>query len=143
MVAYWLGQAPGHLTFFTSSLHLYEQHFKKAQQLLDRHPATSRLSRFTPPTLAHFGTPLDEFDAAMTEWMRVEAHMRSGANLSTLDCRLTDPLLMAYAQMIDVFWAFKRHETTWVIEGKLADLADSGLRYAAAEFLDRPQSQNH
>jgi len=143
VVAHWLGQAPGHLTFFTSSLHLYEHHFKKAQELLNRHPATSRLARAAPSTVPHFATPRDEFDAAITEWMRVEGGMRSGANLSTLDCRLTDPLLMAYAQMIDVFWAFKRQEVPSLIEEKLADLGDSDLRFAATEFLGRPHGQSH
>jgi thymidylate synthase len=143
VVAHWLGQAPGHLTFFTSSLHLYEYHFQKAQKLLERHAATFWDARAAPLTVPHFGTPFDEFDDAITEWMRVEVGMRTGADLSTLNCRLKDPLLMAYAQMIDLFWAFKRQEISSVVEGKLAELGDSDLRYAATEFLGRPHGQYH
>ena len=37
MVAFWLGQEPGRLVFFTSSMHLYERHFDRARQILGQH----------------------------------------------------------------------------------------------------------
>jgi thymidylate synthase len=139
MVAFWLEQKPGRFTLFTSSLHLYERHFSRAQRLL-AHPRAHAQPIHASP---HFATPWESLAAELAEWMRIEANMRTGAPLESLSSRLTDPLLTAYAQMIDLFWTFKRQEGQVAIDRRLANLGDSDLRYAAAEFLRRSHGQNH
>lgn len=69
--------------------------------------------------------------------------MRSGRELGETDCALADPLLTAYAQMIDLFWTFKREEDGATVAQRLAAIRDARLRVAAAEFLQRTHSQDH
>jgi hypothetical protein len=79
----------------------------------------------------------------MAEWMRVEAVMRSGVHLDQAECTLTDPLLTAYARMIDLFWAYKRKEGRAEIHQRLSAIRDTRLKAAANEFLLRAQGQHH
>lgn len=69
--------------------------------------------------------------------------MRSGIPLERANCTLTDPLLTVYAQMIDLFWTFKRQEGDPEVDRGLAAISDGRLRAAAAEFLQRAHSQDH
>jgi len=142
MVAHWLRQEPGHLVFFTSSMHMYERHFEKAGQIL-RQQSSEHYEDDLCNELPAFETPWENFTAEISEWMRVEQDMRSGRDLDHLDCTLTDPLLTSYAQMIDLFWMFKRREDSRAIEQKLAAISDATLREVAAEFLNRPRGQFH
>jgi thymidylate synthase len=142
MVAHWLRQEPGHLVFFTSSMHLYERHFEKAGRVL-RHQSSEHYEDDLRNQLPAFETPWESFTAEISEWMRVEQGMRSGRDLCHLDCSLTDPLLTSYAQMIDLFWMFKRREDSGVIEERLAAISDATLREVAAEFLNRRRGQFH
>jgi thymidylate synthase len=141
MVACWIGQQPGRLVFFTSSMHLYETHFDKAKRVLQREtPQPDHLADTPPPA---FTTPWETFSTEMTEWMRVEEAMRSGRGLAEAECTLTDPLLAAYAQMIDLFWTFKRDGHGDQAAQRLAAITDARLGTAAAEFLHRAHSDDH
>lgn len=141
MVACWLGQEPGRLVFFTSSMHLYEPHFDKAKHVLEQGAPQPDHHGDTPRPA--FITPWETFSTEMAEWMRVEEAMRSGQELGETDCALTDPLLTAYAQMIELFWTFKREEDGAKVAQRLAAIRDARLRAAAAEFLQRTHSQDH
>ena len=126
IVACWLGQEPGRLVFFTSSMHLYELHFDKAKQLLEQ--GTAQPDHHANAPRPAFTTPWEMFSTEMAEWMRVEEAMRSGLELAETDCTLTDPLLTAYAQMIDLFWTFKREEEVAKIDQRLAAIPPTHLR---------------
>jgi thymidylate synthase len=141
MVSYWLGQEPGRLVFFTSSMHLYEHHFGKARQLLDSNGAGPDID--VEARRPAFTTPWESFSMEMAEWMRVEAVMRSGVHLDQAECTLTDPLLTAYARMIDLVWAYKRKEGRAEIHQRLSAIRDTRLKAAANEFLLRAQGQHH
>jgi thymidylate synthase len=136
MVAYWVGQDPGRLVFFTSSMHLYERHFDKARELLGTAPAPMKYHHEVAPRLA-FTTPWEGFPREIAEWIRLEEAMRSGQELRVTNCTLTDPLLTAYAQMIDLFWTFKREKGDAKIDERLRLIADPRLNAAAMEFLHR------
>ncbi len=135
MVAYWLGLAPGRLVFFTSSMHLYERHFDRAKQLLES--SVGEMYTTFPTDRSDFSTAWPEFPAAMAEWMRIEKAMRSGASLEQAGSVLKDPLLTAYAQMLDVYWAHKRHDSAEIIQHLLAAVSDGRLRAAAQDYLRR------
>jgi thymidylate synthase len=132
MMAFWLGYAPGRLVFFSSSMHLYERHFSRATRVLDK--ATPRVRSGAGLS---FATPWRAFHGEMAEWMRVEQAMRSGTSLARAQCELTDPLMIAYAKMIDVFWAFERREPQASLDARLAALGDARLVDAAREFIER------
>lgn len=139
MMAYWLDHEPGHLIFFSSSMHLYQRHFEKASLLLEG--ASDPSEAYSEAPLLRFGTPWEQFPTELAEWMRVEARLRSGDDLEDVNCALTDPLLSAYARMIDLFWAFKRGAVNTDVERRLNSIGDSRLMTAAAEHLGRPHRE--
>lgn len=75
--------------------------------------------------------------------MRLEAGIRSGQDLAALDCNLTDPLLLAYIRMIDLYWSAQSGAEPSVLDDKLVELGDSRLAAAAREYLERTQRLQH
>lgn len=140
VMARWLRCAPGRLVFFSSSLHLYERHFDRASRLLASQPNRATSGEAEQP---QFDTDWEDAPAVWDEWMRLEVGIRSGQSLSTLDCNLTDPLLLAYIRMIDVYWSAQRGVESGVLDEKLAALGDGRLAAAAREYLERPQQLQH
>lgn len=140
VMARWLRCAPGRLAFFSSSLHLYERHFDRASRLLASQP--NRATSGEAEQL-RFDTDWEDAPAVWDEWMRLEVGIRSGQDLSTLDCNLTDPLLLAYIRMIDLYWSAQRGVESGVLDEKLAALGDGRLAAAAREYLERPQQLQH
>lgn len=132
----WLQCTPGRLVFFSSSLHLYERHFDRASRLLANQPSGEASGATERP---QFDTDWEDAPAAWAEWMRLEAGIRSGQDLSALKCNLTDPLLVAYIRMIDLYWSAQRGIDSAALEEKLATLGDGRLSAAAREYLERPQ----
>jgi thymidylate synthase len=140
LMAFWLNQRPGHLVFFTSSLHLYQRHFEAAERLL-ADAAKAQLKRSLLPA-PRFATDWQDFASELAEWMRLEEGIRHGSKLDELTSALTDPLLITYVHMIDLFWRFKRHEKLGDLEELLADEGDTRLREAALEFFRRPRGKS-
>lgn len=132
----WLRYMPGRLVFFSSSLHLYERHFDRASRLLASQPSPAASDATEKPK---FDTDWEDTPAAWAEWMRLEAGIRSGQDLSALDCNLTDPLLLAYIRMIDLYWSAQSGAEPSVLDDKLVELGDSRLAAAAREYLERTQ----
>jgi thymidylate synthase len=140
LMAFWLKQEPGRLVFFTSSLHLYQRHFDAAKRVL-ADVAKAQLEEAWLPA-PKFTTAWEDFAPELAEWMRVEERMRYGSKLDEITCSLTDPLLMAYAHMIDVFWRFKRHEDVGELEEMLTNEGHTRLQEAALEFCRRPRGKS-
>lgn len=134
VMARWLKCSPGRLVFFSSSLHLYERHFDRASRLLASQPdrATSGAAE-----LPRFDTDWEDAPAEWDEWMRLEAGIRSGQDLAALDCNLTDPLLLAYIRMIDLYWAAQSGAAIGFLDKKLAALGDDRLAAAVREHFGR------
>ncbi|MGD8194136.1 thymidylate synthase [Herbiconiux sp. P18] len=144
LMSCWLELSPGRLTFFTSSLHLYERHAARAEAVLSDIPMNREALYSSNRTeTAQFVTPWETSAEALGEWMNLEARMRAGIDLDDLETDLTDPLLTAYAQMIDVFWNFKRGSAQETMNLKIERLGDLDLRHAATEFLERQHSDRH
>lgn len=138
LMSYWLGVTPGRLVFFTSSLHLYERHFTQANVVLAT-PSSDRTFMYSMDKVgtARYATPWQQFDDALTEWMRLEEEIRRGCSLDDLKSDLSDPLLIAYARMIDSFWSFKRGSSSSEALQKLDSIGDIDLRRAAVEYFNR------
>lgn len=136
VMARWLKRSPGRLIFFTSSLHLYERHFDRASLVLasQHEQAASSGDREQP----QFDTDWEDAPAAWDEWMRLEAGLRSGHELAQLNCTLTDPLLLVYIRMMDLYWAAQRGAESGLLDHKLGALGDGQLAAAAREHLGRP-----
>lgn len=142
VMAHWLGHDVGRLTFFTSSLHLYERHFPKATAVLalDERSGSPYLGAVTS---SRFATSWEDFGKTVAEWMRLEAELRGGADLDALTIGFNDPLLEQYIRMLDIFWCFKRKGRHDGLDRKIGKLAATDLAQAAAEFISRTNSDKH
>ena len=85
VIASILGIEVGHLTFATSSLHIYDRHWKKMRDLSDSHPTAG----FTPWD-ASFDAPkitsirsMAELDMQLREWFRAEELDRKSTRLNS------------------------------------------------------------
>lgn len=145
MMARWLNLSPGRLVFFSSSLHLYERHFDRAALVLRSQPPSSQPPHIPPANeqQPQFDTDWEKVPAVWDEWMRLEEGIRSGHDFPELNCTLTDPLLLTYIRMIDLYWAAQRGAGAETIEEKLHALGNQELAAAAREYLGRPHRDQH
>jgi thymidylate synthase len=134
MMAYWLGLEVGEFRFFASSLHIYERHYKLLENIDTAAPGTVYDQS---PQQAHFATEWTEFDATLEAWMNAESAIRQGLDFSLEDVTFSDPLLLQFIQMIDVYWTHKRGGSERVLNDKLSRLGGSDLGLAACEYLER------
>lgn len=132
MMAHWVGLDVGHLGFFTSSLHLYDRHYKQAEVVLGSDSIPSYPAVDSP----RFATPWEQFDSELASWMKLEEQLRTGTDLDTIDNNLRDPLMRAYIQMIDLYWTFKRAGDSKPVRRKLEQLGTTDLRLAATQFIE-------
>ena len=141
IMARWLNCRPGRLVFFSSSLHLYERHFDKASLLLgSRHQQVASSNDCQDP---QFDTDWEDTPAEWQQWMRLEASLRSGHDLASLNCTLTDPLLLAYIQMIELYWAAQRGADANLLDERIEALGNGKLAAAAREYLARLHRIRH
>ncbi|WP_176387275.1 thymidylate synthase [Leucobacter sp. 7(1)] len=141
MMARWLGVDPGRLVFFSSSLHLYERHFERAREVVRAQEHLGQRSGVEAQ--ARFDTDWEQLKRELEEWMRLEGQLRAGQELKELECALTDPLLISYIRMIDLFWAAKRGAGPYTLDRMIERLGDTGLATAATEYFGRPNHRQH
>jgi thymidylate synthase len=115
VVARLTGFEVGSLHFSISSLHIYEQHWGKADRLKIAPAGPSHktprfnLARFTPrPDMNAYG--LRYFDQAVAAWFRCEEMIRSGQKVPIAEMP-NDPLFCYWLDVLGEHWAKKRAET--------------------------------
>lgn len=79
MMSRWLDYEPGRLVFFSSSMHLYERHFDRAESVVNANHET--VDRRPGGVRAFFDTEWKESAGELQEWMRLENRLRSGERL--------------------------------------------------------------
>lgn len=114
VVASLTGMDMGHLHFSISSLHLYEQHWEKAQRLAWTEPAKE------PRAGDQFQiTDLSQLDAAIRSWFVVEETLRTERPRASIDVSaFNDPLLRRWLKIIQAYWLSQEPA---VIEDPFAD----------------------
>lgn len=140
MMARWLGLEPGVLTFFTSSLHLYERHHDQARAVLSgADPEAPYVGR----SRMRYDTAWEDASPVLAQWMELEERLRTGTDLGALSVPFDDPLLTEYLRAIDVFWTFKRGAGPAELEQQLSLLGDSDVGVVAREFVNRRNARDH
>lgn len=110
VIASILGIEVGHLTFATSSLHIYDRHWKKMRDMIDSHPTAG----FTPWD-AVFDAPkitsirsVEDLDQQLREWFRAEELIRKsrsyGSALDAAEAAGVDPLFRDWLRVIAAWW---------------------------------------
>jgi len=141
MMARWLSLEPGVLTFFTSSLHLYEEHLPRARTVLSTAPPT--VAGYIGESTLRYDTEWKDAGVALSQWMDLEWQLRNGANLEDLPIPFDDPMLTGYIRALDVFWTFKRGAMPADLEPRLGLLGDTDLAAVAREYVNRPNARDH
>lgn len=138
MMAHWLDAEVGQLHYFASSLHLYERHFARAQQVL-RSPATSGPYVSTPPpTTARFRTAWHELDDTFAEWFALEQRLRDGSDPRAELLAFPDPLLRQFLLAVRVKWLHHAHPLEdEIVRAAIEDLGDTDLAFGVREQLYR------
>lgn len=141
MMSRWLGYEPGHLVFFTSSMHLYARYLDRAERVVNSN--REKKGRDPGGVRAFFDTDWENSSEELREWMRLENELRSGERLIDLDPALTDPLLLAFIRMIEIFWSAQNGVGHHVLSQLVQGIGDQDLEAAAVEFLGRPRREAH
>lgn len=141
MMSRWLDYEPGRLVFFSSSMHLYERHFDRAESVVNANHET--VDRRPGGVRAFFDTEWKESAGELQEWMRLENRLRSGERLVDLEPSLTDPLLLAFIRMIELFWSAQNGVERSVLNQLVQGVGDHDLEAAAVEFLGRSRHGAH
>jgi len=137
MVAHWTGAAVGNVTFFVSSLHLYDRHFERAADILAR-PTTIEHG----PTLAseRFATDFTALTGTLTAWFALERSIREGSVTPQSIRDFPDPLLRQFLWMLLAYWAFLREDQS-IHQLALDHVDDRGLLDAATVYFQWKSGQ--
>lgn len=79
VVAGLTGLQVGSITFSISSLHLYERHYHRAQEIVNRVREHGTPERLHGPAFAWAGDGMEDFDALLQRWFAVEGKIRRNA----------------------------------------------------------------
>lgn len=136
MMAYWAGVDVGEMTFTVGSFHLYERHYKRAEDVVSN--AKSKTMYDFGLNGIRFDTPLCRFDDAMSQFFELEAASRR--NEPDIDSRIDsvpDNLIWSALRMLRVYHLYRQGAGG----GELMDAIDlmglGDLRVSAIDFLTR------
>lgn len=105
IVAKLTGNKVGTITYSTTSLHIYERHFSKAEQLADLAPreyASDPVPRFAP-NMPSSGNLLHELDALLDAFWYCEGRIRTGKNVQAY-WEFPEPMLRSWLQVLAFHW---------------------------------------
>jgi thymidylate synthase len=136
MMAYWTDNAVGDFSFFISSFHLYERHYKRAQEII----ASAKDKTLYDFGFAHapFHTSFETFDAAMLRWFEWEKKIRNG-KISTLDelSAIKDNFLRNCAEMLYIYSRYLTGAGSEEIAFLISSLPPNDFKIAAIEYFTR------
>ena len=140
MMAHWVDAEVGDFTYFISSLHVYEKHYKKLDKILDDY-ADRTIYDWDLPTLKYSGE-LYDLDSDLNRVFGLEQAMRIAHSLDTLITirEWDDALLRSFAFILCMGNYVKIYGT----DGSPEELAhiinhipESDFRVAAVEWVSR------
>lgn len=132
VMAFWLGAVVGELHFFATSMHIYDRHFERADEIL---AGVNRPSAWSSENHSAFSTPAEELEPVLGVWFELEAALRADVEARPRIAEVKDPLLSDYLRMLDAFWTYNR-EGRQAAEAALTlvndqSLVDAGMDYFA------------
>lgn len=135
MVAYWTGCTVGDLSWFISSWHLYERHWKRAEQILKAFPGRS-IYDDTTYFPAMFNTKFEKFDTVLQEIMYSEYESRSASTF--LEPRIDDIFLYECASMLYMYNINSGLPDIGTVSNYISSMNPySDFRIAAIEYFTR------
>lgn len=134
VVAGLLGIGVGSLHFSTTSFHLYDRHWKRAQEIV--HGAAPGVSTdlFRPsPGFTLESGSLDHFDQLLSDWFLLEYEIRTGADATKSIDAFPEPMLRSWLRVLQWWWTGHTSH--------LSPLEGTRL-WAATQFSVQPPDRN-
>lgn len=139
MMAFWLGMQVGRVSFFISSLHLYDERNKQADRVLAGYGRATGYEEAWAG--AQFGTPWEDFADVLTRWFDLEARLASGENCEAEIAGFPDPLLRQFLQAIAIKWAIAKGADEARQRELVDELGHSDIAFALHEQLFRDSAR--
>lgn len=135
VVASLTGLDVGQLHFSISSLHVYEQHWDRAERIAYRTESLDRSDLVPPPRL--MVTSLSDLDREINKWFTVEALLRTqpsqySNNSDAVYRNISDPMLRSWLHVLGWWWS---GDERW-----LDQIRNTRLEAAAMCGVARPES---
>lgn len=135
MLAHWAGAEVGDATYFATSYHIYQDHYRRAERIAGAfYGLTPYDFGITSP---RFETSWDAFPEAVSAWFSAEETLRQDPNTELPDTGATrDPLLHSMLTLVRLKWG----SVVWSLERlskELAALPENDFTTAAYERLGR------
>ncbi|QPE05502.1 hypothetical protein IT882_05645 [Microbacterium schleiferi] len=139
MMAFWLGARVGHVSFFISSLHLYDERNEQADRALEGLGGATGYEQEWAG--AQFGTPWEDFADVLDRWFDLEARLASGEDCHVEIAEFSDPLLRQFLQAIAIKWAIAAGADDARQRELVDELGHSDIAFALREQLFRDSAQ--
>lgn len=133
MVASMLGITVGTLTFNIGSLHIYEQHWSKAERL-EFEDLPHAITPFDPFRTI---TTIEDLDALIEQWFAFEANCRTGQVSLNDFYKFDEPLVQSWAAAIAYYWT---RDEEWLKGLQGTALAAAVARTPASVLSEAPQT---
>lgn len=136
MVAYWTGVSVCTATYFIGSLHLYERHFRRAQNM--RNSAKRKTLYDFGFTGTRFKTAFPRIDDVFHRWFVIEDDLRndrSGCEVAINE--FDDPLFKNCLQMIKIYNRSLNGATNEEVQRLVKELPSNDFKIAAIEYFAR------
>jgi thymidylate synthase len=130
VMAFWVGAQVGSAHYFIGSLHIYDRHFARSQEIIAGPGATTAWSE---PDRSAFSTPASEMDEALSTWFSIENELRLSGESAKVD-EQPDLLLRDYSRMLGAFWTYTSHGRE-AAERTLLGVQDPALREAGTDYF--------
>ncbi|MBU0555683.1 MAG: hypothetical protein KKD64_11385 [Alphaproteobacteria bacterium] len=139
MMATWVGAEVGEAAFFATSYHLYDRHYDRARNVVDRFYGISPYDFGVQPP--PFVTPWERFPAALAHWFAAEERLSSDPEAPLLDGpALADPFLRSTLSLLRLKWGAAAWSTKR-LRDELKLLPENDFTAAAYEQFGRSRKE--
>lgn len=139
MMAFWLGTRTGHMSFFISSFHLYDERKEQADRTLAGFGGATGYEEGWVG--AKFGTRWEDFDGVLKRWFDIEYRLASGDDCHQDIAGFPDPLLRQFLQAIAIKWAIEEGASEDKQRELVDELGHSDIAFALHEQLFRDSAR--
>jgi thymidylate synthase len=142
MVAFWTHTEVGTLNYSISSMHVYEQHWKRAQEIIDNYDGWTAYEHEEDAIrlAGGFLTPFEYLGDELDKIFKMEKKIRVDDYDFDRDTIVTDPFLDNCIKMLNVYINYK--DGDWInnptpLRNAVDELPNNDFKQAAIEYLSR------
>lgn len=134
MLAFWVGASVGEATFFATSYHIYDRHYRRAEQIVNRFTGRSPydFGISAPP----FQTAWEAFPDVLEDWFRIEGGLRIDPDQPLAGLAMEDPFLASSLRLLRLKWGQPKWSSQRLKE-ELGILPEDDFAAAAYEYFGR------